>query len=236
MPESNDLVAALEKATARAIALNAPLRDRLKIIADEVRRLSAVFAEAVDVFVGRLQEAEAGAGAPGIGDTLPDFILPDQNGRLASLAALRTQGPVVVVFLRGHWCPYCITTATALGEIAEKAAAKGASIVAITPESRKYAQQLAADSQNRFPILTDIDNGYALALNLAIWVDDDMARLIAGAGWDIPSYQTAKSWVLPIPATFVVNREGRVAARYVNADYRTRMEVADILNTLDALR
>ena len=236
MPQSNELVAALEKATDRAIALNAPLRDRLKIIADEVRRLSAEFAEAVDSFVGRLQEAEAGGAAPMIGQILPGFILPDQQGRLVSLSALLDEGPVVVAFLRGHWCPYCKTTATALGEIADAAAAKGARIVAVTPESRKYSQQLAADSGDRFPVLTDVDNGYALALNLAIWVDDDMAHLIAGAGWDVPAYQTAKSWVLPIPATFVLDKDGRVTARYVNADYRTRMDVEDILSALESLR
>lgn len=235
MSQSNELVAALEKATKRAIQLNAPLRERLTIIADEVRRLSDVFADAVDKFVGRLQAAEAGSAAPEIGDGLPDFILPDQNGKLVSLAALLSEGPVVVAFLRGHWCPYCQTTAVALAEIAEAAAAKGARIVAISPESRKYSQRLAADSSGKFRILTDVDNGYALALNLAIWVDDDMSRLIAGAGWDVPSYQTARSWVLPIPATFILNREGRVVARYVNADYRTRMEVEEILGALETL-
>ena len=233
MSQSNELVAALERATTRAIELNAPLRERLKIIADEVRRLSAVFAEAVDNFVGRLQAAEAGSTAPKIGDSLPDFVLPDQNGKLVGLAVLLSEGPVIVAFLRGHWCPYCQTTAVALGEIADAAAEKGARIVAISPESRKYSQRLSADSNGKFPILTDVDNGYALALNLAIWVDDDMAQLIAGAGWDVPSYQTAKSWVLPIPATFVLDPEGRVVARYVNADYRTRMEVEEILAALE---
>ena len=235
MSHSNELVAALEKATRRAMELDAPLRERLKIIADEVRRLSAAFAEAVDTFVGRLQSAEAGSAAPKIGDTIPDFILPDQNGKLVALAALLSEGPVIVAFLRGHWCPYCQTTAVALAEIAKAASAKGARIVAISPESRKYSQRLSADSDGKFPILTDVDNGYALALNLAIWVDDDMARLISGAGWDVPSYQTAKSWVLPIPATFVLDRDGRVVARYVNADYRTRMEVNEILGALEAL-
>lgn len=235
MSQSNELVAALEKATRRAIELNAPVRDRLKIIADEVRRLSTVFAEAVDNFVGRLQQAEAGSTAPKIGDMFVDFVLPDQNGKLVALEALLSQGPVVVSFLRGHWCPYCQTTAVALAEIADAAAAKGARIVAISPESRKYSQRLSADSQGKFPILTDVDNGLALALNLAIWVDDDMARLIAGAGWDVPSYQTGKSWVLPIPATFILDREGRIVARYVNADYRTRMEVNEILSALESL-
>jgi peroxiredoxin len=236
MPETNELVAALDKATVRAIALNAPLRERLKVIADEVRNLSTVFAEAVDEFVRRLQDAEAGRTAPAVGDILPDFLLPEQHGRLVGLAAMLSEGPVIVAFLRGHWCPYCKTTATALGEIAEAAGAKGARIAAISPESRKYSQKLGADSGDRFAILTDVDNGYALALNLAIWVDDDMARLIAGAGWDVPAYQTAQSWVLPIPATFVLDRDGRVAARYVNADYRTRMEIEDILNAVEGLR
>jgi peroxiredoxin len=235
MTESNELVAALERATQRAIALDAPLRDRLTIIADEVRNLSTVFAEAVDAFVGRLQAAEAGALAPGIGDAMPDFLLPDQDGRLVGLSALLATGPVVVAFLRGHWCPYCKTTAVALGEIADAASAQGARIVAIAPENRKFTQRLSADSGERVPILTDIDNGYALALNLAIWVDDDMSKLILSAGWDVPAYKTSADWLLPIPATFVVDRNGVVVARYVNADYRTRMEVSDILAALRAL-
>ncbi|MCK5748426.1 MAG: AhpC/TSA family protein [Oricola sp.] len=235
MSQSNELAAALEKATQRAIALDAPLHQRLKVIADEVRALSTVFADAVDVFVHRLQKAEAGAQAPAVGDPMPDFVLPDQNGRLLSLNELLKSGPVIVAFLRGHWCPYCQTTAVALAEIAEAAKACGAGIVAITPENRKYAQRLANDSYNRFPILTDVDNGYALALNLAIWVDDDMARLILSAGWDVPSYKTNDDWLLPIPATFVIDKSGLVAARYVNADYRTRMEVGDILSALKRL-
>ncbi len=235
MSGTNELVAALEVATRRAIETNAPLKERLQIIADEVRNLSTVFAEAVDVFVGRLQEAEAGKLAPNVGDPLPDFVLPDQNGHLVGLQEMLKDGPVVVAFLRGHWCPYCQTTAAALGEIAEAASKHGAQILAITPENRKYTQRLASDSDDRFPILTDVDNGYALALNLAIWVDDDMATLISSAGWDVPSYQTSPSWLLPIPATFVLDRKGVIAARYVNADYRTRMEVSDILSALDAV-
>ena len=233
MTSSNELVAALAAATERAIALNAPLRDRLNIIAEEVRRLSDVFADEVERFVDKLKTAEAGAGAPNIGEEMPDFLLPDQHGRLVGLSTLLKNGPAIVAFLRGHWCPYCQTTAVALSEIADVAHEKGASIVAISPESRKFSQRLSNDSHDRFPILTDVDNGYALALNLAIWVDDEMARLIQGAGWDVPSYQTAKSWVLPIPATFVVGTDGVVAARYVNADYRTRMEIDDILQGLE---
>jgi peroxiredoxin len=200
-----------------------------------VRELSPEFADAVETFVARLNGAEAGANAPQIGETLPNFVLPDLSGRLVGLNALLREGPVVVAFLRGHWCPYCRITAAALGEIAQSAGGLGARIVAITPESRQFARQLDADTQSAFPILADLDNGYALSVNLAIWVDEAMSSLIAGAGWDIPSYQGNASWMLPIPAVFALDRDGIVVARHVNPDYRERADLEEIIAALRAL-
>jgi peroxiredoxin len=231
----NPLVAALDATADEAIASGKPLAARLRMIADRVRELSPQFADAVDAFVGRLTGAEAGASAPQIGEKLPRFVLPDQNGKLISLDAMLKEGPVVVAFLRGHWCPYCRITAAALAEIAETAAGLGASIVAITPESRRFASKLDAETQSAFPILADLDNGYALTVNLAIWVDEAMSGLIAGAGWDIPSYQGNDAWILPIPAVFVLDRAGAVVARHVNADYRERADIDEIISSLRAL-
>lgn len=232
---SHPLVAALNQTTAEAMRSDRPLAERLRMIADEVRAKSPEFAGAVDAFVGRLIGAEAGANAPQIGERLPSFMLPDQNGRLASMDAMLGQGPLVVAFLRGHWCPYCRITAGALGALAETARALGAGVVAITPESRPFAKRLDADSGGGLPILADLDNGYALSLNLAVWVDDDMAQLIAGAGWDIPAYHGNAAWVLPIPAAFVLDRTGVIAARYVNPDYRERASIDDLVAALRAL-
>ncbi|MFN0024590.1 MAG: peroxiredoxin-like family protein [Parvularculaceae bacterium] len=227
--------AAIPISPASIIATGRHLRDRLLAIADEDRSNSPRLAASIDRFVSRLHDVEAGGAAPVIGAPFPDFMLPDQNGRLVSLAALRAEGPVVVAFLRGHWCPYCQATASALGEVTGAAAAKRASIVAISPESRPFARRLAGDANNKIAVLTDIDNGYALALNLAICIDDELARLIAEDGADVPAYQSAGSWILPIPATFVVEQRGLVAARFVDADFRTRMEIEDIMTALDQL-
>jgi peroxiredoxin len=232
---ANALVAALEETTTVAMASGKPLAERLRMIADQVRELSPEFTHAVETFVGRLNGAEAGANAPQVGETLPSFVLPDQNGRLVSLEALLREGPLVVAFLRGHWCPYCRITASALGEIAETAERLGARIVAITPESRQYAQKLDEDSGGAFPILADLDNGYALSVNLAIWVDEVMSGLIAGAGWDIPCYHGNDAWVLPIPAVFVLDRDGVVRMRHVNPDYRERADLDEIVASLDRL-
>jgi peroxiredoxin len=229
---ANALVAELEKTTALAMASGKPLAERLRMIADQVRELSPEFTGAVETFVGKLARAEAGGEAPKIGETLPNFVLPDQKGRLVSLDALLREGPLVVAFLRGHWCPYCRITSGALAEVTHEAKGLGASVVAITPEFRQYARKLEHDSGGAFPILADLDNGYALSVNLAIWVDELMSGLIAGAGWDIPTYQGNESWVLPIPAMFVLDRAGVIAARHVNPDYRERADVEEIVAAL----
>ena len=232
---TNPLVAALNETTEAAVAADKPLAERLRMVAERVRELSPQFAEAVDTFVGRLVGAEAGAQAPQLGEKLPRFVLPDQNGKLVALDALLERGPVVVAFLRGHWCPYCRVTAAALADIAETARELGASVVAITPESRKFASRLDAETLGAFPILADLDNGYALTVNLAIWVDQDMSGLISGAGWDIPTYQGNDAWILPIPAVFVLDRDGVIVARHVNADYRERADIEGVLASLRTL-
>jgi peroxiredoxin len=143
----------------------------LKIFADEARSLSTIFAEAVDAFVGRLQAAETGALAPVVGEPLLDFVLPDLNGGLVSRGEILPAGPAVIAFLRGHWRPYRHTTAAALGEIADAAAAQGSRSIAIATSNRKFTQRLARDSGERAPILADRDNGYSKARNFAIWFD-----------------------------------------------------------------
>jgi peroxiredoxin len=227
------LVAALEVAFQRSRMMDAPLSARLRVVADEVRALSTDFAEAVDAFVGRLERAGAGEGAPKVGDQMPPFILPDETGRLVSLTDLLTRSPVAVSFHRGHWCPYCRLNAGALAEVEDQI--KPVQLVAISAERRPYTETLKAESGATFPFLTDSRNGYALSLNLAIWVDDKMSGMIAGAGWDVPAYQGDQAWILPVPAVFIVDQDGIVRARHVDPDYRRRMEMEDLLAAARAL-
>jgi peroxiredoxin len=210
----------------RARQLDRPLNERMKVIADAVRAASPTFADAVDVFVARLQAAHAGADAPKVGEPLPPFLLPDENGRLVSLSSLLGSGPLVIAFHRGHWCLYCRLNAYALAESADRL--NRARLIAITPELLKHSVELKRDSGARFPILSDIDNGYALSMNLAIWVDDAMSSLIDAAGWNIPSYTGGSAWVLPIPATFVVGSDGVITARDIDPDYRRRMDLDEL--------
>lgn len=234
--ENDGLVAELDRLTQRAMQLDAPLTERLALVARELAVLSPDFATAVDAFLAKLEAGEAGEGAPMIGETLPGFVLPDLHGRLNTLADLsHAGGPLVVVFLRGHWCPYCRVHASALGEMHEAARALGGQIVAITPEHRTYAAALAEEAGNAFPILTDIGTGYAASINLAVRIDDALGQLLLAGGWDVPRFNRDDAWIVPIPASFVLDRHGRIAARHVNPDYRDRMDIEAVLIALRSL-
>ena len=226
------LAEVLDEVFEQCRGMDASLNERLNAFADGVRKIDASFAEAVDRLVARLEEKGAGEGAPGPGDLMPGFMLPDDQGHLVSLEQLLEQGPVALAFHRGHWCPYCRLNTNALVEVQEKARAGGGQIAAILPERQQFAAALRSDAKVPFPILLDMDNGYAMSLNLAIWVGEEMKQMIAAAGWDIPTYQGNDTWMLPIPATFVIGTDGRIAARFVDPDYRRRMATEDMLDAL----
>jgi peroxiredoxin len=229
---SKPLAEALEEAFEHCRDMDASLNERLQELADAVRTLSPTFAEAVDRLVIRLQQSGAGAPAPRPGDPMPPFVLPDESGRLVSLEQLLSEGPAAIVFHRGHWCPYCRISANALAEAHKQIQHEGGQIVAIMPDREEFTAELKSEVKAPFPILTDLDNGYALSLNLAIWVGAELERMIAEAGWDLPAYQGNDAWMLPIPATFVVGTDGKVKARFVDPDYRKRMMIEDMLEAL----
>ena len=229
---SKPLAEALEEAFRHCRDMDASLSERLGSLARAVRTLSPPFADAVDRLIARLQQSGAGESAPQVGEPLPLFHLPDEAGRMVSLDELRSNGPVAVTFHRGHWCPYCRLNTVALAQVQKEIEREGSQIVAIMPDRQQFAEEFKTESKARFPILTDMDNGYALSLNLLIWVGAEMERMISAAGWDIPSYQGNTSWMLPIPATFVVGTDGRVKARFVDPDYRKRMEIEGLIAAL----
>jgi peroxiredoxin len=233
---SRPLPEVLEQAFRHCRDMDASLSGRLDSLAEAVRTLSPAFADAVDRLVERLQQSGAGQSAPQVGEPMPPFHLPDEAGRIVTLDGLLSKGPVAVTFHRGHWCPYCRLNTNALAKAQKEIDDEGSQIVAIMPDRQQFAEAFKTESKARFPILTDMDNGYALSLNLVIWVGAEMERMISAAGSDIPNYQGNTSWMLPIPATFVVGKDGKVKARFVDPDYRKRMAIEDMIAALRSAR
>jgi len=104
--------------------------------------------------------------------------------------------------------------------------------VAIVPDRQQFAAEMKSDARASFPILTDMDNGYAMSLNLAIWVGSEMEQFMTERGNVLPRFQGNESWMLPIPATFVVGQDRRIKARFVDPDYRKRMAIDDLIAAL----
>jgi peroxiredoxin len=224
----------LQQAFEQARELDGSMRERLGIFIGAVRANHPNSAAIVDRLVDRLSAHKAGESAPGPGDTMPLFILPDENGRLVALSDLLAHGPVIVTFHRGHWCPYCRISINTLARAQSRIAALGARMVAIVPDRQQYAAEMKDDSGVAFPILTDMDNGYAMSLNLAIWVGAEMKEYMLSIGRELPQYQGNESWTLPIPATFVVAQDGHIKARFADPDYRNRAAVEDLIAALQA--
>ena len=221
--------ATVEEAFRYCRDMDASLSERLETFANASRALRPEMQEAIDRTVERLKAYNAGEAAPKPGEIMPPFTLPDETGRLVGLDTLLADGPVAITFHRGHWCPYCRISTRALSEAQEKIEAEGAKIVAIMPDREHFAASFKLDAGLHYPVLTDIDNGYALSLNLAIWLGPDIIRLLSGYGNDLPRYHGNDAWMVPIPATFVVGRDGLVKARFIDPDFRKRMELDDLL-------
>ena len=220
-----------DEAFQRVRDMDASLDEQLRTFADAARQRRPDFAAAVDRLVERLRHYGAGGSAPQVGEPMPPFVLPDDAGHLVSLDQLLTKGPLAVTFHRGHWCPYCRININALAQAHKDIADEGGQIVAIMPDRQKFVADFKSQSNVPFPILTDMDNGYAMSLNLTIWVGAEMQKMMQGRR-DLPTFQGNNSWMLPIPATFVVGRDSAVKARFMDPDYRKPMAIANMLMAL----
>jgi peroxiredoxin len=220
----------LRETFVRCRDMDGSLAERLEAYSGAVRTLLPDYAEAIDRLLARLSAGGAGARAPRVGEPMPGFVLPDEGGRLVALDDLLSKGPVGITFHRGHWCPWCRISGRALAGAHADIAAGGGELVAILPERGKFATEFKNESGLAFPVLSDLDNGYAMSLNLAIWIGPDMERLLLSYGRTLPDYQANDAWLLPIPATFVVGRDGRVVARFVDPDFRRRPAIDELIS------
>lgn len=200
-----------------------PLHEQLARISVATEAANPRYARAYDQLVARLKRADAGENAPRTGEKMPGFLLPDEKGHFVSLENLLESGPVIVAFMRGHWCPYCRLTTIALAGIESRIAP--AQIVAISAETGQFSKSLRDESGAHFPFLTDVDNGYALSLGLSFALGEDLATMLYADACDIPKYNGSEGWFLPIPAIFVVGQDNVIKERYVNPDFRHRMDI-----------
>lgn len=211
------------------------LSSRLLLYRGESALRRPDFAKAYDELVERLNVIDRGEVGPQLGEAMPQFILPDENGRLIALASLLRSGPVVISINRGHWCPYCKLDLRSLAEINGEIERLGARTIAIMPDSAEFTGRYANGNSLPFPVLSDIDLGYSLSLDLIFWVGDQIRALYSQTGVELEKYHGNQAYFLPMASKFIVGRDGLVKARHVNIEFRERMEPEAIIAELRKL-
>jgi peroxiredoxin len=172
-----------------------------------------------------------------VGAQAPDFTLPDALGKPVTLSDLLKDGPVVVTFYRGEWCPYCNLQMRALQTALPEFQELGASLVAISPQAPDHSLSLTEKHALTFAVLSDADQAVIRAYHLQFTLQGDLEDLQVNEWHNDPRGHNADHTAdLPVPATFVIDQDGIVRWAFVSADWRVRAEPADIAAALRSLR
>jgi peroxiredoxin len=185
--------------------------------------------------VAALKARELAAKVLGLGAKAPSFELLDHDGKRVSSADLLSKGRLVVSFIRGRWCPFCVGQMEAMNYIAVQIEAAGASLVAISPQTVKQAFFMHDQHKLRFPLLVDAHNAVARQFGLVYRVPEEQQRLYRSAFVNLPFVNGDDSWELPIPATYVIDHDGSIVFASANEDYTERPEPLEILAEVEAI-
>lgn len=167
-----------------------------------------------------------------VGDKAPLFTLKDPDGNPVSSADLLAEGPLVLTFYRGVWCPYCKMELQALQAFLPTLQEAGASLVAISPQIAANSRKSVRTNGLAFPILSDTHNDVAHAFGLRFELPDYLIELYKNLRNDLPAFNDDPSWTLPMPARYVIGRDGVIRYAEVNPDYTQRPEPEAMLDAL----
>jgi peroxiredoxin len=163
----------------------------------------------------------------------PLFELPDHNGTPVSSADLLAKGRLVLLFIRGRWCPFCVGQMEAMSYISAQIVGAGASLVAVSPQTEKQAFFMRDQHKLAFPLLVDAHNQVARQFGLVYRVPEEQQGLYRSTFVNLPFANGDSSWELPIPATFVVDRDGTILFASASEDYTDRPEPLEILSAVE---
>lgn len=170
-----------------------------------------------------------------VGDLAPDFVLPDQHGNNLRLSDVLLNGPAVVIFYRGGWCPFCTLTLRAYQDIIKQLHRTGAELLALSPQPQPGCHTTADTNMLRYPLLSDVRNGVAEQFGVAYEVPVEMRGFFRRVGHDLPKVNACDNWRVPLPATYVIGQDGHILTAHVHPVIHDRMEPAEVLEQLRRL-
>lgn len=203
--------------------------DTLRLLPPEISAKLA--AENEKLLSGFLEKKAINKGA-----SVPDVFFRDNNLENVYLSELLKDHNLVLSFFRGTWCPYCSLELIHLAGISDEVRKRGARLVAVSPELHRFSRETIIKNNINFPVYTDLGNIAAAKFGLVFDLPPGYREIYKAVNIHLNTLNGENSWSLPMPATFIISKEGIIASRYVNADYTRRMDTEDILEQLDLLK
>jgi peroxiredoxin len=205
------------------------LAERKALMAQYVPQETLAIHERV---IEELRGQEVSRKALGVGAKAPSFELKDHNGKAFSSAELLKTRRLVICFFRGRWCPFCVGQMEAMNRVLPQMRDAGAELVAISPQTVQQSFFMADQHRLGFPLLSDTGNQVARQFGLVYRIPDYQQSIFRRALINLPFINGDESWELPIPAVYVVDRDGTILFAAVNPDYKERPEPEEILGKL----
>lgn len=205
------------------------LAERKELIAKYVpAETQSIHAQAI----AELQQRGLAANTLPVGAMAPSFELPDHDGTIVSSSELLSKGRLVLGFIRGRWCPYCVAQMEAMNRIVREIEQSGAALLAISPQTVKQSSFMHDQHKLHFPLLSDSSNQIARKFGLTYRVPAVQEAVYRRAFVNLPFINGEASWELPIPATYIIECDGTVAYTSANEDYTQRPEPSEVLKFL----
>ncbi|NJK99370.1 MAG: AhpC/TSA family protein [Spirulinaceae cyanobacterium SM2_1_0] len=170
-----------------------------------------------------------------VGDRAPHFALPNATGTTVDLQALLAQGPVVIAFYRGQWCPYCNLQLRALQQALPEIQQLGATLVAISPQTPDNSLSTVEKHTLEFEVLSDVGNRVARDFGLVFQLPTELCAVYDSLGLDLPAHNGDDSFELPLAATYILAPDGVVTRAHVQPDYKQRLAPEEIIAALQEL-
>ncbi len=184
--------------------------------------------------VAELKQQRLAADILPVGAKIPEFQLQDHDGKSVSSSDLIAKGRLVLCFIRGRWCPFCVGQMEAMNLVAPDIDQAGGTLAAVSPQTVKQSFFMRDQHKLRFPLLSDAGNSVARQFGLTYRVRDEQKAVYQRAFVNLPFVNGEGSWELPIPATYIIDRDGTVLYASANEDYTERPEPEDIVRVLNA--
>ncbi|MEI5906774.1 peroxiredoxin-like family protein [Bacillus spongiae] len=169
------------------------------------------------------------------GELAPDFALKDATGKEVNLNEQLKSGPVVLIFYRGEWCPYCNLELRAYQQALPEFEALGAQLIAISPQTPDHSLSMKEKHEIAFPVLSDAGAKVINEYDLLFRLPDYLIEVYKGFGINLEESNNSDTWTLPVPGTFVIGSDSKIKMASVNPDYTKRMEPTEVIDTLKSL-